>query len=79
MRFLDGLQEWLADRVRWVQYPRLRSQHRLIWENDMPWERRLYIGTRHFFRLGSGNPYPAVLRHALLRMAVYFVALISMS
>lgn len=48
MNKLDRAQEWLADRVSFIQYPRLRpadartaSHHGIRWKNKMPWEFRL--------------------------------------
>ncbi len=47
MNLTFHIQEWLADHVRWVQYPRQRftpaRPKRPFWRYQMPWWQRLSL------------------------------------
>jgi hypothetical protein len=46
MRFPTRAQEWLADRMRWVQYPeprRVVSRRGISWKHQMPLTVRIFV------------------------------------
>jgi hypothetical protein len=45
MQLLTRTQEWLADRISWVQYPNIRaaSANASIWKTQMPWTTRALL------------------------------------
>jgi hypothetical protein len=47
-------QEWLADRVDWVQYPNVRTsnQRSLFWKYEMPWYQRMALAVMGFGFIG---------------------------
>lgn len=47
MRVIHRCHEWLADHVKWVQYPGVKSDNsaRYQWEQAMPKEQRVFIAT----------------------------------
>lgn len=47
-------QEWLADRVSWVQYPNVRAERprSLFWKYEMPWYQRMALSVMGFGLIG---------------------------
>lgn len=43
MGFVYRAHEWLADHVKYVQYPNVRGPRRSFWKHEMPWEYRFFI------------------------------------
>jgi hypothetical protein len=43
LRFRFRFQEWLADRVSWVQYPNLSGPRVTFWRNQMPLSTRAFL------------------------------------
>jgi hypothetical protein len=45
MSILFRVQDWLADRVSWVQYPQIRrlSPRRALFRHAMPWPTRVLL------------------------------------
>ncbi|MCK8648884.1 hypothetical protein M1M06_07480 [Ralstonia insidiosa] len=56
MKFLVRAQEWLADRVSWVQYPNIRqipTRHKKSALLSLP--ERIIVGMFGLFLLGAGT------------------------
>lgn len=45
MSFIYRTHEWIADRVKFVQYPNVRGPKKAFWKNEMPWQYRLFMIT----------------------------------
>ena len=45
MTLLHRAQEWLADRIGWVQYPNIRAAGASVsmWKTQMPWSTRALL------------------------------------
>ena len=61
MDSLFRFREWMADHVRGVQYPRMTQEPRYSpqkfqWKNQMPWEKRLFIGAASLLLLMVSIP-----------------------
>jgi hypothetical protein len=41
--FLYRVHEWLADNVKWVQYPNISTRTRPLFRNAMPWSTRALL------------------------------------
>lgn len=70
MKLRHRIQEWLAERIKWVQYPNVRAEHEpmIRWNRQMPWEHRVLLALYGVIAL-------AVSSVMLFFLGIFFLAL----